>query len=219
METFLGVPVRVGDRVFGNLYLTEKAGGFTEEDEDLVEALAVIAGSAVANSRVQQRMRRLAVVEDRERIARDLHDAIIQDLFAVGLLLQGLALRLEDDRERREIEDAVTRLDDAITSLRKFIFDLKRPSEQGRNWLIELNRIVRQLSDPYGVEVEVKVAEELAGSREPVAGKGRSMTSPRSCGRQPATPSGTRARQQWRLRVEKGMGALVVTVIDSRTWI
>ncbi len=117
METFLGVPVRVGERVFGNLYLTEKPGGFTEEDQHLVEALAVIAGAAISNSRMQQRMRRLAVVDDRERIARDLHDAIIQDIFAVGLLLQGLALRTEDDRERIDLEDAVTRLDRAIATL------------------------------------------------------------------------------------------------------
>ena len=87
MTAFLGVPMRAGDRVFGNLYLTEKAGGFTEADEQLAESLATIAGSAIANLRLQQKLRRLAVAEDRERIARDLHDAIIQDLFAVGLVL------------------------------------------------------------------------------------------------------------------------------------
>ena len=162
METFLGVPVQVGERVFGNLYLTEKAGGFTEEDEDVVEALAVIAGSAVANSRIQQRMRQLALVDDRERIARDLHDAIIQDIFAVGLLLQGLALRLEDDRERREIEGAIARLDDAITSMRRFIFDLRSPIDSERNLMAELSRIVRQLAHPYGVEVRMTVAEDIA---------------------------------------------------------
>ena len=127
MTAFLGVPVRAGDHVFGNLYLTEKDGGFTEDDEQLVEALAAIAGSAVANVRLQQKLRRLAVVEDRERIARDLHDAIIQDLFAVGLVLQGLASRMEEARDRHDMEEAVERLDSAITELRRFIFDLKPP--------------------------------------------------------------------------------------------
>jgi len=171
METFLGVPVRVGERVFGNLYLTEKPGGFTEEDEHLVEALAVIAGAAISNSRMQQRMRRLAVADDRERIARDLHDAIIQDIFAVGLLLQGLALRTEDDRERIDLEDAVTRLDKAIAALRKFIFDLRQPSWQDRNLAAELAHVVRQLAEPYGVEVNVTVAGELGGEGEQVSGE------------------------------------------------
>ena len=127
MTTFLGVPVRAGDSVFGNLYLTEKAGGFTQDDEQLVEALAAIAGSAIASLRLQQKLRRLAVVEDRERIARDLHDAIIQDLFAVGLVLQGLASRMDEPHDRHDMEEAVERLDSAITELRRFIFDLKPP--------------------------------------------------------------------------------------------
>ena len=63
MTAFLGVPVRAGNRVFGNLYLTEKAGGFTDDDEQIVEAFAAIAGSAVASVRLQDKLRRLAVVE------------------------------------------------------------------------------------------------------------------------------------------------------------
>lgn len=171
METFLGVPVRVGERVFGNLYLTEKLGGFTEEDERLIEALAVIAGSAIATARMQQRMRRLAVLDDRERIARDLHDAIIQDIFAVGLLLQGLALRTENARERRDLEDAVTRLDDAIATLRKFIFDLRPPSWRDRSLAAEVTHLVRQLADPYGMAVNVTVADELGEGGEQLRGE------------------------------------------------
>jgi signal transduction histidine kinase len=159
MESFLGVPVRVGNRVFGNLYLTEKEGGFTEEDEKLVEALASIAGSAVANVRLQERLRRSAVVEDRERIARDLHDTIIQDLFAVGLVLQGLAARLDDDRDREDLEEAVERLDESISGLRRFIFDLKRPAWHDRDLGVELARLVRQLAEPYGIPAEVRVGE------------------------------------------------------------
>jgi len=161
MTTFLGVPVRAGDRVFGNLYLTEKAGGFTEDDEQLVEALAAIAGSAVANVRLQQKLRRLAVVDDRERIARDLHDAIIQDLFAVGLVLQGLAARMEEARDRQDLEEAVERLDSAISELRRFIFDLKPPVWHDRDLGTELTRLVHQLAEPYGVETRVDVSSDL----------------------------------------------------------
>jgi len=75
MGTFLGVPVAAGGRAFGNLYLTD--GGFTDDDVMLVEALSRIAGSAVNTARLQERFRTIAVGEDRERIARDLHDSVI----------------------------------------------------------------------------------------------------------------------------------------------
>ena len=71
MEAFLGVPVRLGDEIFGNLYLTDKPDGFTTEDAEAVEGLAVVAGAAINTARLQRRLRRLAVVEDRERIAAD----------------------------------------------------------------------------------------------------------------------------------------------------
>ena len=161
MTTFLGVPVRAGDTAFGNLYLTEKDGGFTDDDEQLVEALAAIAGSAVANLRLQQRLRRLAVVEDRERIARDLHDAIIQDIFSVGLVLQGLASRMDDPRDRNDIEEAVMRLDSAITELRRFIFDLKPPAWHDRDLASEITRLVQQLAEPYGVQTLFDVNADL----------------------------------------------------------
>jgi signal transduction histidine kinase len=171
MSSFLGVPVRSGDRVFGNLYLTEKTSGFTAEDEMLVEALAVIAGSAISNVRTHQRLRRLAVVDDRERIARDLHDAIIQDLFAVGLLLQGMALRSESERERNDLGDAVQRLDEAIASLRTFIFDLRPPAWNVRSLGSDITRLVRQLADPYEANVIVEVGPEVEAEGDPVPGE------------------------------------------------
>ena len=79
MRSFLGVPVRVRDAVFGNLYLCDKRDGdeFTDEDERLAIALAAAAGVAIENARLMQRTEEVAVLEDRERIARDLHDKVI----------------------------------------------------------------------------------------------------------------------------------------------
>ena len=167
METFLGVPIKIGEAVFGNLYLTEKPGGFTVDDEALVEALAVIAGSAISTARLQRRLRRVAVVEDRERIARDLHDAIIQDLFAVGLSLQALGQSIKDDSIHAGLDEAVGRLDDSIASLRRYIFDLRPPVWTRRNLRLELSDMVGQLAGPYGADVDLHVsseATELPGS-------------------------------------------------------
>ena len=102
MKSFLGVPVRVRDQVFGNLYLTDKTTGevFTDIDEELVVGLAAAAGVAIENARLHARVKELALLEDRERIARDLHDTVIQRLFATGLRLQGAA-RLAERPEVR----------------------------------------------------------------------------------------------------------------------
>ncbi len=93
MKSFLGVPIRARGEVFGNLYLTDKIGAdeFTEEDEALTEALALAAGIAIDNTRLHDRVRTMSVLDDRERIGRDLHDRVVQRLFAVGMALQGAA--------------------------------------------------------------------------------------------------------------------------------
>ncbi|MCB2224488.1 MAG: GAF domain-containing sensor histidine kinase [Actinobacteria bacterium] len=160
MVSFLGVPIRVGDEIFGNLYLTDKEGGFTEDDEILIEFLAVTAGSAVSTLRLQDRLRRAALLEDRERIARDLHDSIIQDLFAVGLGLQAAATHASSDPEklRRLIDGAIDQLDESIAALRRYIFDL-RPPVWARPGLREaLADLVGQLSAPYSATVSLEVA-------------------------------------------------------------
>ena len=129
MKTFLGVPVRVRDDVYGNLYLTDKANReeFTPEDAAAAEALALAAGIAIESARLHDEARALDVLDDRERIGRDLHDRVIQRLYAIGMSLQG-ATRVPDlplvvDRMNKAIDE----LDDTITEIRGAIFELGDP--------------------------------------------------------------------------------------------
>jgi signal transduction histidine kinase len=126
MASFLGVPLRVRDDVYGNLYLTDKVGGgpFTDEDEALAEALALAAGIAIQTSRLHDQVRVLSVLDDRDRIARDLHDRVIQRIFAVGMTLQGLARLPDHTQLTRRIDKAVDELDATITEIRSAIFEL-----------------------------------------------------------------------------------------------
>lgn len=157
MDSFLGVPVRVGDRVFGNLYLADKPGGFTPDDELIAEFLAVTAGTAVSTMRLQERLRRTALLEDRERIARDLHDSIIQDLFAVGLGLQASTLKLADDPAGVEdqLQNAIEKLDGTISSLRRYIFDLRPPVWARPSFANAVSALLDELAAPHGVDVSL----------------------------------------------------------------
>jgi signal transduction histidine kinase len=127
MRTFLGVPIAVRGRTIGNLYLTEKAGGFDEEDERTVEMFARHAAVAMENSRLHEQVQRLAIVEERERIGKDLHDSVIQAIYAVGLSLDDVPEMMEDERDeaRRRVERAIDSLDQTIRDIRNFIFGLR----------------------------------------------------------------------------------------------
>ncbi|HZD66244.1 MAG TPA: GAF domain-containing sensor histidine kinase [Acidimicrobiales bacterium] len=126
MQSFLGVPIRLGEEVFGNLYLTDKQGApeFSQVDEQAVEGLAVAAGIAVQNARLYQQVSELRRLEDRERIARDLHDTVIQRLFATGLSLQGITAYTQVPEVGRRIQTAIDDLDETIRQIRTTIFAL-----------------------------------------------------------------------------------------------
>ena len=122
METFLGVPITRDGRPIGDLYMTDKRGGepFGPEDQRLVELFARHAAIAMDNARLHDRIAALAVVEERERIGRDLHDGIIQRLYAVSLSLEDVGELATEDPTQVEV-----RVDRAIESLQTTIGDIR----------------------------------------------------------------------------------------------
>lgn len=142
MTTFLGVPVVVHGTVYGNLYLAEKApprtGGFTRSDEEMAKALAAVAGTVVASDRLRADAQRLAVLEDRDRIAADLHDLVVQRLFAAGLALQASS-GLEGPPLEERLRQVITSLDETISDVRTTIFDLNTTATSGG-----LRRVLRE---------------------------------------------------------------------------
>jgi len=157
MTSFLGVPVRIRDEVFGNLYLTEKRGGgpFTAKDEELVVALAGAAGVSIENARLHERVRELAVFRDRERIARDLHDTVIQRLFATGLTLQGLSRRVTDVEVADRIQQAVDELDATIRDIRGVIFALHAHERGDLSLRVIMLAAVSEVAPTLGFEPRV----------------------------------------------------------------
>jgi signal transduction histidine kinase len=157
MMSFLGVPVRVRDDVYGNLYLTDKQGeaDFTDEDEALAEGLALAAGIAIENHRLHDRVLAMSVLDDRDRIARDLHDRVIQRVYAVGMNLQGATRLPERDQMVERVTRAIDDLDLTINEIRSAIFELGEASLPGglRQAVLQL---AEELSDTLGSRPEVR---------------------------------------------------------------
>lgn len=175
MRSFLGAPVTALGHVFGNIYLTEKRGAqeFSEEDEAALVVLATQAGVAIENARLiaetqlaQEELARLELLEERERIAKELHDGVIQSLFAVGMSLQGAAGMVRDSEIARRIEGSVEDIDRAIRDLRNYIFGLRPGILADRQLDQALNELGREFQARTEVltivEVDVEIASELA---------------------------------------------------------
>jgi signal transduction histidine kinase len=124
MRSLLGVPVRIAGQPIGNFYLTEKQGAaeFSQDDEDLVELFALHAAIAIQHARLHQQVQDLALVDERLRISRDLHDGIIQAIYAVSLSLEDVPELLAADQS----PEAIDRVDRAIDRLHSTIGDIRR---------------------------------------------------------------------------------------------
>jgi signal transduction histidine kinase len=155
MHPFLGVPVAVRGRTIGNLYLTEKPGGFTPEDARIVETFARHAAVAMENARLHDQVQRLAIVEERERIGKDLHDSVIQAIYAVGLSLDDVPEMMEEepDEARRRVERAIDGLDQTIRDIRNFIFGLRPALLDG----VDVVEGLAALADEFRVNTMIDV--------------------------------------------------------------
>lgn len=167
MASFLGVPIVAGSESLGNLYLTNKLATpeFTADDQELTEMLAAHAAVAIQNARLYQQVGRLAIVEERTRIGMDLHDGIIQSIFAVGLTLESAKFSLPEAAAETEqlLQRAIDSLNDTIRDIRNYILDLRPRHFQG-DLSAGLARLVREFQANTLVEVElVASAQLLAG--------------------------------------------------------
>jgi signal transduction histidine kinase len=122
-------PLAAADALQGVLIVTQapdRPAG--DEDAALLSSFAGQAALALERARAQEQRQQLAVLEDRERIARDLHDVVIQRLFATGMHLQGAAPRAGHPEVTKRINEAVDDLDATIRDIRRSIFELRAPT-------------------------------------------------------------------------------------------
>jgi len=159
----LGVPIRDGDEVLGFIFAACKTvpGGFTERDERLVSLFAAHAAIALTNARLYERGRELSVLQERARLARDLHDAVSQKLFSVRAKARAAAILVERDPARavEEIGSVAELAGEAHAELRAVIEGLT-PPELASGGLVSSVRAYAVLAGrTHGTEVVVRASD------------------------------------------------------------
>jgi signal transduction histidine kinase len=135
LTDFLGVPIKHRGNVLGNLFVSgHRSGHFTKTDARRLETLAAYAGVAIANAELYAQSQRLAVVEERNRVARELHDAATQTLFSLVLAARAAALSTRDEDARAAILGFEERTTSALQELRGLVHAL-RPKSLERDGL------------------------------------------------------------------------------------
>jgi two-component system, NarL family, sensor histidine kinase DevS len=164
MESFLGVPVVTADgHIYGNLYLCDRLDGrpFTDEDEHMIEAFGRVAGLVIDQAVIRDKLSELTLAEERERLARDLHDTVIQRLFGIGLALQiSLAGDLPDDARGR-VDSCVDELDRTVQDIRTTIFEIDADDEGSAGLAERVERLCDEVRTRLGVEVGLTLAPGL----------------------------------------------------------
>jgi signal transduction histidine kinase len=159
MRTLLSVPVKVEGRAIGNLYLTDRLDDqpFDEDDERLVESFARHAGLGIHNARMHEELRQLAVLQERERIAQDLHDGSIQSLYAVGLALEDTGELMESDpgQALERIDHAIDSIHGTIQEIRDFIMGLDPDARTAVDLLAGLTALTDEFERSTLIEVEL----------------------------------------------------------------
>jgi signal transduction histidine kinase len=164
MHRFLGVPVETSDgQIFGNLYLADRVDGetFTEEDELLVEAFGRAAGLVIDQATMRTHLAELALGEERERLARDLHDTVIQRLFGVGLALQMTLGASMDDSVRTRINSALDELDTTIHEIRTTIFEIDRDDVESGHLRARIEALADEVRTRLGMPVRLHLVDGL----------------------------------------------------------
>lgn len=142
MEDLLGMPITDGDEVLGAIYLANRRHGrFSQRDEELLAVLAAHAAIALTNARLYERSRELTLLEERHRVARELHDAVAQKLFSLRLTAEAAATLLPKDpaRARASLDEVRELAAQATEELGQVIAEL-RPRELADAGLVETLR-------------------------------------------------------------------------------
>jgi signal transduction histidine kinase len=155
-------PLLVRDRPIGALavYGSSEGRPFTPDDLSVLQILANQAAIALENDRLTFLLRNLAILEERERISKELHDGVIQSIYSVGLNLQGALslMRAQPERAAHRIEEAIAELDNVVRDVRNYIFELRPRLVEDRGLESAIVELVRELEVNTTAHATVELA-------------------------------------------------------------
>jgi signal transduction histidine kinase len=160
MSSFLGVPIVSEGEVVGAFYLTDKvgAGEFTDDDQEAIVLLASHAAAAIEAAGMFEDSRSLAMSEERERLARELHDALNQSLFSLSLTARAAARHIatDPDRAAEELNEIAVLSRQAMTELRAVVDGLRTPDLERDGLVPAIRSLADLLSRVHHIEIEVE---------------------------------------------------------------
>lgn len=214
MWSFLGVPILAGEESLGNLYLTNKAGtaDFTADDQEIVEMLAAHAAIAIQNARLYEQIGRLAIIEERTRIGMDLHDGVIQSIYAVGLTLESTRLAMTDNPAEADhlLEVSIQGLNDTIRDIRNFILDLRPHRFQG-NLNEGVARLVREFQANTMVNVQLEIPKNVTEGVSPTVARTIFLTTQEAL----ANVARHARAKEVHIRLKATSSAVLLTITDN----
>lgn len=157
------IPLSAGGMTVGVMSIASRHDRYLDQREmNLLTAIGAWAGITVENAQLNQQARRLAVLEERERIGMDLHDGIIQSIYATGLALDYARLALSEDPTQAEekIKQAIEGLNTTIHDIRSYIMDLRPRQFGGANLFEGLQRLVEEFRDNTRLELTLTVPDD-----------------------------------------------------------
>ena len=158
MKSFLGVPVISKGQVIAAFYLTDKMGAeeFSEDEQGAIEMLAAHAAIAIENARLFERSRELSVVEERTRLARELHDSVSQTLFSMSLVADAASALVERDpaKAKAQLEGLRDMARAATQEMRSLIFALRPADLDAEGLVATLRKHVDVLRSVHEAEIE-----------------------------------------------------------------
>jgi len=156
MTTLMGVPIISKGKVIGDIYLTDKqpiSGSpakplpFTHTDQEILQMFATQAAIAIENAQLYRQIQQLAVLQERERFSMDLHDGIIQSIYAIGLMLDDSQYHINTDPNltQSRLLQAIANLNEVIRDIRNYILELRPQRFQGRDLARGIEELAREI--------------------------------------------------------------------------
>jgi signal transduction histidine kinase len=159
-ESLLAVPLQIEGAPIGALNVANKQGGFSEQDVRILGLLADVAAIAIENARMREKAKRLAIEEERQWLARELHDSVTQAMYSVTLYAEATRLALlsgKYDIASENLGELQMMAREALFSIRLLIFDLHPPILEGQGLAAALQIRLAAVESRAGLQAEMRV--------------------------------------------------------------